>query len=271
MKWSDFILPLSLSAAIHLGIFVAGDSSDPPKDRSRKEVSSITLKIISSVAARTPKSALALDKVPVKPVPPAPPKTLQPAAQEPKPEPKIELKKIVKPEQPGKVQKKPRVKKVKKQPVRPRPEKRINDSKPVKKAPALEAASHQPPVNASPPLKETATAVSKLDVRASAQAAAGKKIMPLVPVRIKGLVKPGYPRYCRRNNQEGTVVLAVEINELGERTDLKILRSSGYARLDKAAVKALEKASFTPAKKGGKPVKAMKRLTFTFRLEDADE
>ncbi|MBW2092453.1 MAG: energy transducer TonB [Deltaproteobacteria bacterium] len=266
MKRSDFILPLLLSAVIHLGIFIAGDPSDADKTPVQEEVSSITLKLISSVARNTPRPSFAFDK----PVRPAPQETLQPAPKVSEPEKKPEPKKVVKLEPPKNVPQKPPVKRVKESQPRLKPERMVIQSKTVPQPSAAGVPSPQPLPNASQPVPEKPALVSRLEAQ-SGPIAESKEKEALVAARIVGLVKPQYPRYCRRRNQEGTVIIAVAINRQGEQTDVKIVRSSGYLRLDKAAMKALQKARFLPARKGGKAVPATKRVAFTFRLEDAEE
>ena len=88
------------------------------------------------------------------------------------------------------------------------------------------------------------------------------------PVVVTGLSKPKYPRYSRINGEEGTVVFIVEVSANGRSGKIEIETSSGYRRLDCAAVKALEKAAFIPARLGGKAVASIKRIAFRFDLEE---
>lgn len=88
------------------------------------------------------------------------------------------------------------------------------------------------------------------------------------PVVVTGLSKPKYPRYSRINGEEGTVVFIVEVRADGRHGKIKVETSSGYRRLDCAAVKALEKADFMPAKVGGKAVASIKRIAFRFDLAE---
>ncbi len=89
-----------------------------------------------------------------------------------------------------------------------------------------------------------------------------------IPAIVRGLSKPEYPRYSRINGEEGTVVLAVEILSGGKPGEIKIVSSSGYRRLDRASVKALEKATFIPGKVDGKEITSKKRIAFRFDLRD---
>ncbi|MBI4641030.1 MAG: energy transducer TonB, partial [Candidatus Tectomicrobia bacterium] len=89
----------------------------------------------------------------------------------------------------------------------------------------------------------------------------------MVPPMTVSLPKPQYPRYSRRHGEEGTVVLSVEIDANGGQRKIQIVSSSGSSRLDLAAVQAVERATFIPAKIGGKGVPSTKRIAFTFKLE----
>ena len=86
----------------------------------------------------------------------------------------------------------------------------------------------------------------------------------------QGTCKPRYPRYSRMHGEEGTVVLEWEILASGACGAIRVVRSSGHPRLDRAAIEALRNATFAPAVSAGRPVDSTKRLAFTFRLTDAD-
>ncbi len=260
MKRSDFILPLLFSGVIHLGLFFVGHASDSVKTAAREEVSTVTLKLISSVARNTPRPSYAFEAVPVEPLKPVPQKTPRPAPEVSKSQKKPAPKKIVKPES-----RKSRGKKFVK------PKKTLKPDLKTAEPAATEELSPRPvPAGPLRAVNEKPALVSHLEAKDGSRAQLREK-EALTAAKIVGLVKPKYPRYCRRHNQEGTVVLMVKINELGRQTAVKIVRSSGYMRLDRAAVKALEKAAFIPAKKGGRAVSSAKRVVFTFRLEDAGE
>jgi TonB family protein len=91
------------------------------------------------------------------------------------------------------------------------------------------------------------------------------------PSVIAVLSKPEYPRYSRIHGEEGTVVLEVEITTDGRSGRVTVIRSSGYQRLDDAAVHALERAVFVPAVTLGKPVASTKRIAIRFAIEDQGE
>jgi protein TonB len=94
---------------------------------------------------------------------------------------------------------------------------------------------------------------------------------PTVGARLVGVSKPKYPTLSRRSGEEGTVLLSVEIHPDGTHGAIRMVRSSGHWRLDQAAARALERATFIPAKNDGKPVASRKQIAFIFRLVDAED
>lgn len=79
-------------------------------------------------------------------------------------------------------------------------------------------------------------------------------------------VRPVYPRESRRRGEEGTVLLEVEVRPDGRVGMIKILQSSGYPRLDQAAVEALRKAQYVQKSGDGKGGRLI--LACIFRLEN---
>lgn len=78
---------------------------------------------------------------------------------------------------------------------------------------------------------------------------------------------PSYPAISRRLGEEGKVVLRVELDETGqvERATIKI--SSGYARLDEAALATVKRWRCRPASRDGAAVRAVAIQPFNFVLE----
>jgi len=77
---------------------------------------------------------------------------------------------------------------------------------------------------------------------------------------------PPYPRLARQLNQEGQVILSVEIDAKGLARDIKIVKSSGYKLLDDAAVKTVKGWIFIPATKNGQPVSSQVEIPVRFKL-----
>ena len=85
---------------------------------------------------------------------------------------------------------------------------------------------------------------------------------------VKNVFKPSYPSSCKRLGHEGATVLKVTILSKGKCGSIEIIKSAGCESLDKAAIKALKKAKYIPAKRLGIPFTTTKKLAFNFKLED---
>jgi len=77
-----------------------------------------------------------------------------------------------------------------------------------------------------------------------------------------------YPRRSQRRGEEGTVTLSIDVSTSGKARNISVIQSSGYRRLDEAALKAAQKTRFTPAKQFGRDIDSTTELSFTFRLTD---
>ncbi len=78
--------------------------------------------------------------------------------------------------------------------------------------------------------------------------------------------EPLYPTVSRQLEEEGTVRLQFLISPRGEVLQSRIERSSGYPRLDTAAVEALSKCRFKPGTVDGKPEQSWARLEYVWQL-----
>ena len=65
---------------------------------------------------------------------------------------------------------------------------------------------------------------------------------------------PQYPTMSRRLGEQGKVLLDVQILANGTVGEIKIKHSSGYKRLDDAALQAVKQWQFVPAKRGNQPI-----------------
>jgi len=81
-------------------------------------------------------------------------------------------------------------------------------------------------------------------------------------------IKPEYPKGARQRGEEGDVTLELDISANGTVDGVRIVASCGFAELEQAAVQAVKRARFTPARRGSANVPATVRLTLTFRLKD---
>jgi periplasmic protein TonB len=82
--------------------------------------------------------------------------------------------------------------------------------------------------------------------------------------------KPSYPWACRRKNQEGNVILEVQVRSDGSIGSIHLLSSSGHPLLDRAAIKALGRRGVTaqPATVLGQPINSTVKLELEFLLKD---
>lgn len=78
-------------------------------------------------------------------------------------------------------------------------------------------------------------------------------------------VEPEYSEEARKAKWQGTVILALVVDDQGRPQNLKVLRSLGLG-LDQKAIEAVEKWRFKPGMKDGKPVPVMATIEVNFRL-----
>jgi len=78
---------------------------------------------------------------------------------------------------------------------------------------------------------------------------------------------PDYPPISRRMNEHGRVVLRVELDEDGHVAEAAIKESSGYPRLDAAALQTVSTWRCNPLVRDGAPVRAVAIQPFNFILE----
>ena len=94
------------------------------------------------------------------------------------------------------------------------------------------------------------------------------KKAPEIDPRYKRRFQPDYPPTSRRLGEEGSVIVQVLVDPEGKVSDGKIQKSSGFPRLDEAALKhALGAWRFTPGTEDGKPVSVWHSVKVTFRIE----
>jgi TonB family protein len=111
--------------------------------------------------------------------------------------------------------------------------------------------------------KPTISAPSVQDV-ASVSAPSAMQLEGEVANRqILNRVKPIYPKRAKQQGWEGIVVLSFSVDANGNVFNIQVVRSSGYADLDNAAIQALQQWKFAP--KPGKP-EEKGRLTVRFVL-----
>lgn len=95
------------------------------------------------------------------------------------------------------------------------------------------------------------------------------------PIRLSGELgivcpdrsPPDYPWVSRRMNEQGKVLLRVELGEDGRVLDSAIEASSGHRRLDDAALSAVRAWHCNPSMRNGVAVRTVAMQPFNFMLE----
>jgi protein TonB len=79
---------------------------------------------------------------------------------------------------------------------------------------------------------------------------------------------PRYPVAARRAGEQGTVTLKVLVGSDGLPQRLEVAESSGSSRLDTAALDAVRRWRFVPARRGATPIESWVLVPVVFRLEN---
>jgi len=91
---------------------------------------------------------------------------------------------------------------------------------------------------------------------------------PEIDPKFRRRFQPDYPPTSRRLGEEGSVILQVLVGADGKVQEGKIKTSSGFPRLDEAALKhALRAWRFTPGTEDGAPVTTWHSIKVTFKIE----
>jgi protein TonB len=77
---------------------------------------------------------------------------------------------------------------------------------------------------------------------------------------------PKYPAESVAAREHGKVELSVEISATGRPESVKLEKSSGYERLDRAAIEAVRRWRFNPAIRNGQPVPTRVNIPVLFKL-----
>lgn len=187
---------------------------------------------------------------PPAPEPPAPAPAAPPTPAPPKPQPKPEP---VKPQ--------PAPKPVQKAPLLP---KAIADPTPAPNAPTGTLDSAPAPVaDATPP----APAAPPAPPSAPAQPSGAAVQLPSSNAAYLNNPRPSYPSISRRMGEQGKVLLRVLVDENGLPQQIEIKQSSGFDRLDKAALASVQRWRFVPGKRNGVPEAMWNIVPVNFVLE----
>lgn len=104
----------------------------------------------------------------------------------------------------------------------------------------------------------------------SAISAAPGTSAPAQDLKTRSRAEPTYPPASRRAGEHGTVRVKVLVDAKGRPSTVEVAQSSGFPRLDQAAVEAVRKWRFVAATNGTNAITAWTQVAVTFRLTDAN-
>lgn len=167
---------------------------------------------------------------------------------------------------------------VKPRPLPPKPKPRVQRPKALPKPPVIAVAPEAPAERITPPAPpreplppiEIPVPVAAAPAPAPVAAPPAPPPPPLVPPSFNAAYlnnpAPAYPSLSRRMGEEGRVVLRVHVNEQGAATQVQLRTSSKHPLLDEAALDAVRRWRFVPARRGDQPVAAWVLVPISFSL-----
>lgn len=155
-------------------------------------------------------------------------------------------------------------------PVVPEP-KKADVKRVVTQAPAPVKAEPKP-VEPKPaePVPEQAIEASPSATLASSDSSSSAPSSTVVAPRFDAAYlnnpAPAYPMQSRRLNEAGKVLLRVQVSEAGNALQVQLHQSSGHSRLDQAALDAVKRWRFIPARRGDVAISEWVIVPITFNL-----
>ena len=128
-----------------------------------------------------------------------------------------------------------------------------------------------PPTSAPTESAVAPNAPSNASASASTSTAAADSgpavVMPSSNAGYLNNPRPAYPSISRRMGEEGKVMLRVYVNAQGLPEQIELQQSSGFERLDKAAMDAVRRWKFVPGTRNGVPEAMWNIVPINFVLE----
>ncbi|CAH2917572.1 MAG: putative TonB-dependent receptor [uncultured Paraburkholderia sp.] len=152
-------------------------------------------------------------------------------------------------------------------PVRSKPKVQPKPAQKPAPAPLREAPAPSPaPVAAAQPAPATPPA-------APATPAIGRQTLDIAaPKNVSHLdcniAKPDYPALSRRRGETGTAYVKFVVGLTGKLENIELKKSSGFSRLDDAALATAHASACKPYLEDGQPVRAAYTQPYNFNLED---
>jgi protein TonB len=161
---------------------------------------------------------------------------------------------------------------------KPEPKPVIKKTKPVQKVVEPTPIPEQVEVAPAPAIADPEPVISSPPAPAPVVAKQEAPVVQEVP-EVKEVIEPprfgaaylhnpppDYPPFSRRVGEEGRVMLRVLVTKEGDAERVEIESGSGSSRLDKAALEAVKKWRFIPAKRNNQPISAYVIVPIQFTL-----
>ena len=134
----------------------------------------------------------------------------------------------------------------------------------TREAPALVA----PPRQTEGPSRQDSPTSPPPFTSAAAASSGQSNGLPQARIRASAqCVAPSYPRRSIMNNEQGVSQIELLIGEDGRVRESRVAQSSGFFRLDQAALQALSACEFEPERVNGEARQAWARIRYVWRLD----
>ncbi len=166
------------------------------------------------------------------------------------------------------------------QPAPPKPTPRVKpkvEPKPVQKAakptPQPVAQSPAPSPTPAPAADPTPAPAAPAAAAPAATPSPARETMQVsapknVPTLQCNFVKPDYPSMSRRRGESGTAYVHFVVGVTGKIESVELQKSSGYPRLDDAALDAMRSTTCRPYIENGQAIRAARTQPYNFGLTD---
>ena len=152
------------------------------------------------------------------------------------------------------------------EPVKP-PAKPTPKKPPPQKTPTYKTPPPVAKAAAAAPVRPASRTVTSQAPASQATSSAISTQLPSADAAGLNNKAPVYPLLSRKRKEQGTVWLLLLVSKDGLVTQLKLKKSSGFDRLDQAALQAVKAWKFQPARQQGQPIDYWYELPLKFSLQ----
>lgn len=136
----------------------------------------------------------------------------------------------------------------------------------VTQAPAPVKAEPKPAEPVPEQVLEASASASSASSDSASSAPSSAVVAPRFDAAYLNNPAPAYPMQSRRLNEAGKVLLRVQVSEAGNALQVQLHQSSGHSRLDQAALDAVKRWRFIPARRGDVAISEWVIVPITFNL-----